>query len=149
MGRVAWNKGLREGKKHTLPCSVVGCTNPYCSKDLCKSHYGQLQRGVPVLDMVPFKPRRARGTGGLNEGYIRVRVGKGVKGQHRLVMEEILGRELLEGENVHHINGVRDDNRKENLELWITSQPKGQRPADLVEWAEEILRLYKGEKECS
>ena len=45
-------------------------------------------------------------------------------------MEQILGRYLLHEENVHHINGVRDDNRPENLELWNTSQPSGQRVAE-------------------
>ncbi|MGW3298500.1 HNH endonuclease [Streptomyces rubiginosohelvolus] len=57
-------------------------------------------------------------------------------------MEQKLGRRLVAGENVHHINGVRDDNRAENLELWVTAQPAGQRPADLVAWAHEILRRY-------
>ena len=46
-------------------------------------------------------------------------------------MEEKLGRKLVKGESVHHINGVRDDNRPENLELWITFQPYGQRASDI------------------
>lgn len=57
-------------------------------------------------------------------------------------MSELLGRPLVQGENVHHKNGVRTDNRPANLELWITKQPKGQRVADLLVWAHEIVDRY-------
>lgn len=85
-------------------------------------------------------------------GYVRVFVGAGAPGatasgyiaEHRKVMQEMLGRALVPEENVHHINGVRSDNRSENLELWSVSQPSGQRVADKLAWAKEFVSLYEG-----
>jgi hypothetical protein len=65
--------------------------------------------------------------------------------EHVLVMEDILGRYLLPGENIHHLNGVRDDNRPENLELWTRPQPIGIRASDAVAWAREVLVRYEGQ----
>jgi hypothetical protein len=62
--------------------------------------------------------------------------------EHILVAEQLLGRFLVEGESVHHVNGVRDDNRPENLELWTRPQPSGIRVSDAIDWARQIYDRY-------
>lgn len=77
------------------------------------------------------------------EGYhiVKMAHGKNVK-VHRIVMERILGRPLRDNENVHHLNGVRSDNDPANLELWVKTQPCGQRVQDKVTLALSLLRDY-------
>jgi hypothetical protein len=117
-------------------------TGVYCKRGCYKRNPYRSGKGRPNFPVGSKKTT--------NEGYVMVKVRPGNQGwemEHRLVMEETLGRPLLLGETVHHKRpNSKHDNRPGNLELWVTHQPKGQRPEDIVEWAVEMLGRYAPER---
>lgn len=123
------------------PCKVEGCDRPRMGWGYCEKHYQRFRKyGDPEALMI-----RERGTGNITpDGYRRLRFGKKNVLEHRYVMEQHLGRKLLRSESVHHINGDRLDNKLENLELWSSSHPPGQRVEDKIKWCKEFLGLYDG-----
>ena len=80
------------------------------------------------------------------EGYLTRSSHKRTILQHREIMETLIGRPLLSHETVHHKNGKRDDNRPENLELWVGKHGKGQRLEDLITNAVNLLQQYAPSK---
>jgi len=117
------------------PCAVEGCDLPAKSRaGHCKRHYERIRRtGHPGPAGTLVQPK---GSGHvMRSGYVRLTMPDGRRVlQHVYVMEQYLGRRLVDAENVHHRNGIKDDNRIENLELWLVSQPSGQRLSDLIEF---------------
>ena len=98
----------------------------------------RLKRGIS-LDL-PVKKIGRKGSGYLAKSGYRFVCGVA---EHIMVMTEHLKRPLIKGESVHHKNGIRSDNRLENLELWSTSQPSGQRVEDKIKWCKEFLDQYE------
>ena len=134
--------------KSGIKCKVPDCGRSIysTSSKLCLEHYLDRKEERPFRNLgekrrygCPIGAKRKDGN-----GYVEIKVDENSRWmlEHRYVMECKLGRVLDSYENVHHENGIRDDNREENLELWSEMQPPGQRVSDKVQFAVEILKQY-------
>lgn len=137
-------------RKQEPICSVDQCGRPTSATGLCKTHLTRLQKYGDVRADQPIKHRK--GEGFLTHGYRSVPVPRELRHltngetpypEHRLVMAMALGRPLAKDESVHHRNGIRTDNRIENLELWSRWQPSGGRVEDKIGWARQVLARYE------
>lgn len=131
------------GKEHFRrrnQCGRVYTEQRLCSKQ-CKNEWvSKVYREKHGLPQITRRVKR---------GYVELRIpaqdGQPVRHilEHRRIMEQILGRPLLSKETVHHKNGIKTDNRPENLELFGSNHGRGQRVTDMVADAIKILQTYQ------
>ncbi len=86
----------------------------YCSVECRNKAHGDKIAGG--------KNKSWKGGRGLDNGYISIRIGKRQrKREHVLIAEKVLGRKIKKGEVIHHINGIKSDNRNRNLIICTNS----------------------------
>lgn len=140
--------GEHYAEKRGVPCQVENCSKFSVGKGLCSLHWQRKKSGLP-MDYVKETGKTYISSDGYVVEYMPGHMQSDKDGkvlQHRRIYSEIIGRKLYRYENIHHKNGNRQDNRIENLELWITKQPSGQKVEDLVEWAKWIILEYSNDK---
>lgn len=100
----------------------LGCSTYPVNKVLKRLGLRRPAKRRPGVGVGSSNPAWRGGRRIRRDGYILLWTPKGERLEHQIIAEEKIGRKLLPDEVVHHINGNRQDNSPENLEVMTQSQ---------------------------
>lgn len=130
-------------------CKIEGCGKNHSALGFCPMHYARFKKKnkVPLLDKQKvFK----KGWHLDKDGYKHIIVDGKHKREHRVVMENKIGRKLTRSEVVHHINGIKTDNRIENLQIISFSKHTSMHQSTIPEEVKQkAVELYKSGVHCT
>lgn len=133
------------GKRFLAPSYRQRTKRQFCSQECARKKIGSEQRGSgnPMW----------KGNTKIRNGYAFIFTPEhpsakydGYVSEHHLIMEKYLGRFLDKSEVVHHKNGIKTDNRIENLEVMTNEEHTSLHHKGTKMSSEQKLKLSKAKK---
>jgi hypothetical protein len=128
-GKVSWNKGLTKQTSDILFKVAKKISDKRISRkepkrtlkwkrNISRAMKGRIPRPIFISDLSVLKGERTFKGG---SGYVFIKFGRKYRAEHRVIMENLLGRSLTIEERVHHKDGDKTNNIPENLYLFSSN----------------------------
>lgn len=112
------------GRKHTP--ETIEKMRKNCGHPVSETTREKIRKSTKGKRLREKNPRWKGGRHKNKSGYISILIDGMYRLEHRYFVEKLLGRELEDYEHIHHLNGIKDDNRLENLKVVINKNHYGE-----------------------